>query len=112
MPIFNNNQDYAAALDWSRRLTSALSSTINAGLPEEERVGVFAYSIFYVFYEQYLTIWGDTLQSLGVSLFAIFVVTFVLMGERQSRKMPRLCEYHIPPKRAGKLPCGHRIYLD
>ena len=45
-------QDYAAALDWSRRLTSALSSTINAGLPEEERVGVFAYSIFYVFYEQ------------------------------------------------------------
>ena len=75
-------QDYAAALDWSRRLTSALSATINAGLPEEERVGVFAYSIFYVFYEQYLTIWSDTLQSLGVSLLAIFIVTFVLMGKR------------------------------
>ena len=48
-----------------------------------------------MFYEQYLTIWGDTLQSLGVSLFAIFVVTFVLMGERAGLEKPRLCEYLI-----------------
>ena len=60
---------------------------INKDLPEEERVGVFAYSIFYVFYEQYLTIWSDTLQSLGVSLFAIFLVTFVLMGECSGREI-------------------------
>jgi len=41
---------------------------------------VFPYSVFYVFYEQYLTMWTDTLQSIGVSLLAIFLATFFLMG--------------------------------
>lgn len=40
----------------------------------------FCCSVFYVFYEQYLTTWPDTMFSLGVSLAAIFVVTFLLMG--------------------------------
>ena len=68
---------------------------INKDLPEEERVGVFAYSIFYVFYEQYLTIWSDTLQSLGVSLFAIFLVTFVLMGECSGREITDETTYRV-----------------
>lgn len=37
-------------------------------------------SIFYVFYEQYLTIVKDTLLNLGICLGAILVVTFVLLG--------------------------------
>jgi len=37
-------------------------------------------SVFYVFYEQYLTIWNDALQSLGLSLAAVFVATLVLTG--------------------------------
>uniref|UniRef100_A0A673B615 SSD domain-containing protein n=1 Tax=Sphaeramia orbicularis TaxID=375764 RepID=A0A673B615_9TELE len=37
-------------------------------------------SIFYVFYEQYLTIVHDTALNLGVSVGAIFVVTTVLLG--------------------------------
>jgi Niemann-Pick C1 protein len=37
-------------------------------------------SVFYVFYEQYLTIWDDTFQSLGLSLAAVFVATLVLTG--------------------------------
>lgn len=36
--------------------------------------------MFYVFYEQYLTIWADTFQSLGLSLAAVFVATLVLTG--------------------------------
>lgn len=36
--------------------------------------------MFYVFYEQYLTIAYDTALNLGVSLAAIFVVTAVLLG--------------------------------
>lgn len=36
--------------------------------------------MFYVFYEQYLTIWYDTLESLGLSLAAVFVATLVLTG--------------------------------
>uniref|UniRef100_A0A671MMC6 Niemann-Pick C1 protein-like n=1 Tax=Sinocyclocheilus anshuiensis TaxID=1608454 RepID=A0A671MMC6_9TELE len=37
-------------------------------------------SVFYVFYEQYLTIIYDTAFNLGVSLGAIFVVSTVLLG--------------------------------
>lgn len=38
------------------------------------------YSVFYVFYEQYLTIAYDTALNLCVSLASIFVVTTVLLG--------------------------------
>lgn len=38
------------------------------------------FSIFYVFYEQYLTIWYDTLISLLLSQAAVFVVTFLITG--------------------------------
>jgi hypothetical protein len=42
--------------------------------------GLLFCSVFYVFYEQYLTIWEDTYQSLGLSLAAVFVATLVLTG--------------------------------
>ena len=80
--ILRNSLDYYSALERARELTDSITASINTNRTAEQRVTVFPYSVFYVFYEQYLTIWGDTLQSLGVSLFAIFVVTFVLMGER------------------------------
>jgi len=41
---------------------------------------VFPYSVFYVFYEQYITIVKDTYTNLSISLAAIFVVTFTLLG--------------------------------
>lgn len=41
---------------------------------------LFLHSVFYVFYEQYLTIADDTALNLCVSLLAIFVVTTVLLG--------------------------------
>lgn len=37
-------------------------------------------SIFYVFYEQYLTIWTDAITSLSISLISIFAVSYVLTG--------------------------------
>lgn len=46
----------------------------------DQIVDVYPYSIFYVYYEQYLTMWDETLFALGISLLAIFLVTFVLMG--------------------------------
>lgn len=33
-----------------------------------------------MFYEQYLTIWKDTLVSLGLSLASVFAVTFIITG--------------------------------
>ena len=45
-----------------------------------KHVNVFPYSIFYVFYEQYLTMVEDTLFSLAISLGSVFAVTFILGG--------------------------------
>merc|ERR1712141_992418 len=78
--ILKTSKDYYEALRWARKLTDELEHTINKDLTPEEQVTVFPYSIFYVFYEQYLTMWHDTLKSLGISLLAIFVVTFFMMG--------------------------------
>ena len=38
------------------------------------------FSIFYVFYEQYLTIVHDSITNLAICLSAILVVTFILLG--------------------------------
>ncbi|CAG2112629.1 unnamed protein product [Medioppia subpectinata] len=38
------------------------------------------YSVFYVFYEQYLTTWRDTVFNLVIAIAAIFVVTFIFLG--------------------------------
>lgn len=41
---------------------------------------LFFFSVFYVFYEQYLTIESMTIVSLILSLAAVFIVTFLLTG--------------------------------
>ena len=41
---------------------------------------IIHFSISYVFYEQYLTIWKDASFNLGISLLAIFLVTAFLLG--------------------------------
>jgi len=79
--ILRTSVDYYSALERARELTDSITNTLNTNrTQEEEQVTVFPYSVFYVFYEQYLTMWRDTLTSLGISLAAIFVATFLLMG--------------------------------
>merc|ERR1719318_2202166 len=78
--ILKNSEDYYTALRRARQLTDSMTERMNNGTDPEEHVNIFPYSVFYVFYEQYLTMWRDTLQSLSISLVAIFLVTFVLMG--------------------------------
>lgn len=81
--ILKTSADYYEALRNARKLSANMTNMINNQLKEwgeEPNIEVFPYSVFYVFYEQYLTMWPDTLKSLGISLAAIFVVTFLLMG--------------------------------
>jgi Niemann-Pick C1 protein len=66
----NNNQNETAVINKT-------DTTLNSN---NARVEVFPYSIFYVFYEQYLTIWSDTLINLVITISAIFVVTFIFLG--------------------------------
>nr|XP_057922980.1 NPC intracellular cholesterol transporter 1 [Doryrhamphus excisus] len=66
------SSDYIEALKMARILANNISQSMDHK--------VFAYSVFYVFYEQYLTIAYDTAFNLSVSLSAIFLVTTVLLG--------------------------------
>lgn len=85
--ILKTSSDYFESLRAARKVSYNITRTIRAslrlsGVTEEEidKVNVFPYSVFYVFYEQYLTMWPDTIQSMGYSVLAIFLVTYVLMG--------------------------------
>ncbi|KAJ7371490.1 NPC intracellular cholesterol transporter 1 [Desmophyllum pertusum] len=70
--ILKTSPEYTAALKNAREIAKNISDTIG--------VEVFPYSIFYVFYEQYLTVVRDTWENLLYCAAAIFVVTFVLLG--------------------------------
>ena len=41
---------------------------------------MMCFSVFYVFYEQYLTVVEQSFSNIGLSMLAIFVMTFVLLG--------------------------------
>ncbi|XP_055614441.1 NPC intracellular cholesterol transporter 1, partial [Uranotaenia lowii] len=85
--ILKKSSDYYEALRSARKISANITSTIQAKLrlagrneSDIQQIEVFPYSVFYVFYEQYLTMWPDTLKSMGISVLAIFIVTFLLMG--------------------------------
>ncbi|XP_069668907.1 NPC intracellular cholesterol transporter 1 homolog 1b-like isoform X2 [Periplaneta americana] len=73
------SKDYYEALRAARSVASDISGMIKSKTGSSH-VEVFPYSVFYVFYEQYLTIWADAIQSLGFSLAAVFLATLVLTG--------------------------------
>uniref|UniRef100_A0A674N048 Niemann-Pick disease, type C1 n=1 Tax=Takifugu rubripes TaxID=31033 RepID=A0A674N048_TAKRU len=70
--ILKDSPDFIKALKMARNLANNITQSLGHK--------VFAYSVFYVFYEQYLTIAYDTALNLSVSLASIFVVTTVLLG--------------------------------
>ncbi|XP_045537296.1 NPC intracellular cholesterol transporter 1 isoform X4 [Papilio machaon] len=81
--VLKTSYDYYSALRSARTVAANLTETMNRHLKsmnETTTVNVFPYSVFYVFYEQYLTMWPDTLKSMGISVLSIFIVTFILMG--------------------------------
>ncbi|CAF1589955.1 unnamed protein product [Adineta ricciae] len=72
-----NSNDFIDAMQQAYSLTDNITRTMkNEGYDVE----IFPYSIFYVFYEQYLTIWHDAFMNLAISATAIFIVTFILLG--------------------------------
>ncbi|XP_050308286.1 NPC intracellular cholesterol transporter 1 homolog 1b-like [Anthonomus grandis grandis] len=73
--VLKNSSEYTAALKYARYIAENLTKTLDV-----KGVEIFPYSIFYVYYEQYLTIWYDLLESLAYSLLIVFVVAFVISG--------------------------------
>lgn len=83
--ILKTSKDYYESMRAARKVAANLTEMIEGRIKSENltvdgKVEVFPYSVFYVFYEQYLTIWSDTVKGIAVSLIAIFIVTFLLMG--------------------------------
>lgn len=75
--ILHNSSDFIDALRKARSIAKNISDGIDV---PGKNYSVFAYSVFYVFYEQYLTIVNDTVFNLCLSLAAIFCVTVILLG--------------------------------
>ena len=63
-----------------RSLTAAVTNVQLFKPVVDPYIVFFFFSVFYVFYEQYLTIVGNTAMNLSICMVAIFVVTFVLLG--------------------------------
>jgi len=75
--VLRTSIDFYSAMREARVVAANISRTLST---HDRQVEVYPYSIFYVFYEQYLTMWRDVLVSLSISGASIFVVTFVLLG--------------------------------
>ncbi|XP_057672908.1 NPC intracellular cholesterol transporter 1 homolog 1b-like [Diorhabda carinulata] len=73
--VLKSSEDYTNALKHARQIAKNLTTTLD--LPG---VKVVPYSVFYVFFEQYLTVWADALKSLSWSLAAVWAITFILSG--------------------------------
>lgn len=64
--VLKTSNDFISALRWARRLADNVSAVM-----EWE---VFPYSVFYVFYEQYLTTVHDMALNLGLSIGTVYVL--------------------------------------
>ncbi|XP_043263992.1 NPC intracellular cholesterol transporter 1 homolog 1b-like [Colletes gigas] len=74
------SSDWYESLKSARTIAENITNMINNQSLTDQNITVFPYSISYVYYEQYLTIWKETISSLGLSLVVIFVVTALLSG--------------------------------
>ncbi|XP_015905178.1 NPC intracellular cholesterol transporter 1 [Parasteatoda tepidariorum] len=78
--ILRNSEDYTEALRWARIIADNITTTLHKFHASDPKAEVFPYSIFYVFYEQYLTVTKDCVINILISMADIFVVTLILMG--------------------------------
>lgn len=64
--------DLIGGMREARQLASDVEHTLQS---DGSKVRVSVYSVFYVFYEQYLTIWHDTFKALSVSLASVLAIS-------------------------------------
>ncbi|KAI6075072.1 Niemann-Pick C1 protein [Aix galericulata] len=75
--ILKTSSDFIDAMKKARTIADNITETMGI---KGKNYRVFPYSVFYVFYEQYLTIVDDAIFNLCISLGSIFLVTTVLLG--------------------------------
>lgn len=75
-----HSKDFTKALKNARVVADNIKKSLNDIVHPKTPVNVFPFSFFYVFYEQYLTIWRDSIINIVAALLAIFLVTFVFLS--------------------------------
>ncbi|XP_050343987.1 NPC intracellular cholesterol transporter 1 homolog 1b-like [Nymphalis io] len=73
-----NSKDYITAIKYAYEISDNITAAIykNTGLDVE----VFPYSVFYIYFEQYLYAWRDTFTALGFSLLGVLVINLFVTG--------------------------------
>ncbi|XP_022747647.1 Niemann-Pick C1 protein-like isoform X2 [Durio zibethinus] len=66
----NKQIDYVNSLRAARQFTSRVSDSL--------KMEIFPYSVFYMFFEQYLDIWRTALINLTIAIGAVFIVCLVI----------------------------------
>ncbi len=81
--VLANSDDFINAMISAKQISEKITDVLNSKLNrtgDDEKYEVVPYSIFYVFYEQYINIWQDATAQLVTTLLAIFVCTFILLS--------------------------------
>jgi Niemann-Pick C1 protein len=76
--VLSTSNDFVNAMISANQISESITKMLNKN--SNTKYEVFPYSIFYVFYEQYLTIWQDATMQLILTLVAIFISTFILLS--------------------------------
>ncbi|XP_010242906.1 PREDICTED: Niemann-Pick C1 protein-like [Nelumbo nucifera] len=66
----NKQSDYVNSMRAAREFSSRVSDSLG--------IEIFPYSVFYMFFEQYLDIWRTALINLAIALGAVFIVCLVI----------------------------------
>ncbi|KAJ8020679.1 NPC intracellular cholesterol transporter 1 [Holothuria leucospilota] len=79
--INRNSSDYITAIERARNISANITTMLKESAKiTDENFEVFPYSVFYVFYEQYLTMYRSAIVNLSICTGAIFLITFLLLG--------------------------------
>ncbi|XP_020084535.1 Niemann-Pick C1 protein-like [Ananas comosus] len=68
----NKQTDYVNSMKAARDFSSKISDSL--------QMQIFPYSVFYIFFEQYLDIWKTSLINISIGLGAVFMVCLVVTG--------------------------------
>ncbi|XP_073946137.1 NPC intracellular cholesterol transporter 1 homolog 1b-like [Choristoneura fumiferana] len=70
--------DYITAVKYGYEVSENITAAIKKHTGQD--VEVFPYSVFYVYFEQYLTMWADTFSSIGYCLIGAMVLNLIASG--------------------------------
>ncbi|CAL8072940.1 unnamed protein product [Orchesella dallaii] len=77
--VLKTSSDFTNALIEARVIAKNITDTLNRETNSTHHE-VFPYSPIFIFYEQFTTIWRDTLVSFSISFTTVLVMTFFVLG--------------------------------